>query len=130
MTGIPDRGVAGRGRQPDGQLRPVGHRVPVPAPATPARSSTRWPAGRGCDLAFDRLHRTLTAARSGDEDPFAALQGTRYEVEALTQLFKSADRPTRTLLGSDASEPELGRLAASGELARFGFIHLATHRRG
>ena len=35
--------------------------------------------------------------------------------------------PTRILLGADASEPELDRLAASGELGRFGFIHLATH---
>ena len=66
------------------------------------------------------------AARSGDED-FAPLPGTRYEVEALAQLFKSDDRPARTLLGADASEPELDRLAASGELGRFGFIHLATH---
>ena len=66
------------------------------------------------------------AARSGDED-FPPLPGTRYEVEALARLFKTDDRPTRTLLGADASEPELDRLAASGELGRFGFIHLATH---
>jgi CHAT domain-containing protein len=31
------------------------------------------------------------------------------------------------LLGFDASEPELNRLAASGELGHYGFIHLATH---
>jgi CHAT domain-containing protein len=31
------------------------------------------------------------------------------------------------LLGSDASESELDRLAAAGELGKFGFIHLATH---
>jgi len=73
-----------------------------------------------------KLHRVLTAARSGDED-FAPLPGTRYEVEALTQVFKSADRPTRTLLGPDASEPELDRIASSGELRHFSFIHLATH---
>ena len=66
------------------------------------------------------------AARGGDED-FAPLPGTRYEVEALARLFKSDDRPTRILLAADASEPELDRLAASGELGRFGFIHLATH---
>ena len=71
-------------------------------------------------------NKVLVAARSGDED-FAPLPGTRYEVEALARLFKSDDRPTRTLLGADASEPELDRLAASGELGRFGFIHLATH---
>jgi tetratricopeptide (TPR) repeat protein len=73
-----------------------------------------------------RLQKVLVAARSGDED-FVPLPGTRYEVEALAQLFKSGDRPTRTLLGAEACEPELDRLAASGELGRFGFIHLATH---
>jgi CHAT domain-containing protein len=55
------------------------------------------------------------------------LPGTRFEVQALAQLFQSDDRPTRALFGADASEQELGRLAASGELGRFGFIHLATH---
>jgi tetratricopeptide (TPR) repeat protein len=73
-----------------------------------------------------KLERWLVAARSGDED-FAPLPGTRREVEALAQLFKSADRPVRALLGADASEPEVDRIAASGELARFAFIHLATH---
>ena len=66
------------------------------------------------------------AARSGGED-FAPLPGTRSEVEALARLFKADGRPARILLGADASEPELDRLAASGELGRFGFIHLATH---
>ncbi|MFI5455885.1 MAG: CHAT domain-containing protein [Isosphaerales bacterium] len=73
-----------------------------------------------------KLQQVLVAARSGDED-FAPLPGTRYEVEVLARLFQSDDRPTRTLLGVDASEPELDRLAASGELGRFGFSHLATH---
>jgi CHAT domain/PDZ domain len=73
-----------------------------------------------------RLRQVLIAARSGRED-LAPLPGTRYEVEALARLFRSDDRPTRVLLGRDASEPELMQLADSGELARFGFIHLATH---
>ena len=73
-----------------------------------------------------KLQKVLVAERGGGED-FAPLPGTRYEVEALAQLFKSDNRPTRILLGADASEPELDRLAASGELGRFGFIHLATH---
>ena len=72
------------------------------------------------------VNRVLVAARGGDED-FEPLPGTRYEVEALARLFQSDDRPTRILLGTDASEPELDSLAASGELGRFGFIHLATH---
>ena len=59
---------------------------------------------------------------SGGED-FEPLPGTRYEVEALARLFEADDRPTRTLLGAEASEPELERLAAAGELGRFGFLH-------
>jgi hypothetical protein len=73
-----------------------------------------------------KLQQVLVAARSGDED-FVPLPGTRFEVEALAQIFKADDRPTRTLLGADASEPQLDRIAASGELGRYGFIHLATH---
>jgi tetratricopeptide (TPR) repeat protein len=73
-----------------------------------------------------KLQQVLVAARSGDED-FAPLPGTRYEVEALAQLFKSDDRPVRALLAADASEPELDRLAGAGELGHYGFIHLATH---
>src|SRR5262249_42002315 len=73
-----------------------------------------------------KLQRILVAARSGDED-FTPLPGTRFEVESITRLFQSDDRPIRALFGSDASEPELDRLATSGELGRYGFIHLATH---
>ena len=72
------------------------------------------------------IAKLLVAARSGDED-FAPLPGTRYEALAIAGLFKADDRPCQALLGTDASEPELDRLAASGELGRFGFIHLATH---
>ncbi len=72
------------------------------------------------------MKKVLVAARSGDED-FAPLPGTRYEIEALARLFKLDDRPVRTLLETEASEPELDRLATSGELERYGFIHLATH---
>jgi tetratricopeptide (TPR) repeat protein len=73
-----------------------------------------------------RLEQVLVAARSGDGD-FAPLPGTRYEVQAIADLFKSDDRPVMALFGGDASEPNLDRLATSGELSRFGFIHLATH---
>jgi tetratricopeptide (TPR) repeat protein len=73
-----------------------------------------------------QLQRVLAAARSGGEY-FSPLPGTRREVEAIAQLFRSNDWPTRALLGSDASEPELDRIASAGELGRFGFIHLATH---
>jgi tetratricopeptide (TPR) repeat protein len=73
-----------------------------------------------------RLQEVLVAARAGDEK-FLRLPGTRSEVEALARLFQSDHRPVRVLLGTDASEPELDRLSAAGELGRFGFIHLATH---
>ena len=73
-----------------------------------------------------KLQQVLRAARSGDED-FAPLPGTRREVDALAQLFKSDDRRSRALLGTDASEPELDRLAAANELRQFAVIHLATH---
>jgi len=73
-----------------------------------------------------KLHQVLKTARSGDGD-FAPLPGTRREVNSLVQLFRSDNRPTRALLGTDASEPELDRLAAANELGQFAFIHLATH---
>jgi tetratricopeptide (TPR) repeat protein len=72
------------------------------------------------------LDRVLLAARSGTEE-FAPLPGTRFEAEALAQLFQRDDRSVQMLLAADASEPALDRLAASGELGRFGFLHLATH---
>ncbi len=72
------------------------------------------------------MDKVLVASRGGGED-FEPLPGTRYEVEALARLFQSDNRRTRILLGTDASEQELASLAASGELGRFGFVHVATH---
>ena len=73
-----------------------------------------------------KLQQTLASARGGSEK-FNPLPGTRSEVEALKALFDSDKRPTKILLAADASEPEIDRLATSGELGQFGFIHLATH---
>jgi CHAT domain-containing protein len=73
-----------------------------------------------------KLQQVLVAARSGDED-FDPLPGTRLEVETISRLFQADDRPIRVLLGAGASEPDLNRIAASGDLGRYGFIHLATH---
>jgi tetratricopeptide (TPR) repeat protein len=73
-----------------------------------------------------KLQRVLAAARGGDED-FAPLPATRNEVEAIARLFQSDHRPVTALLGSDARESELDRLAAADELSDFGFIHLAAH---
>jgi tetratricopeptide (TPR) repeat protein len=73
-----------------------------------------------------KLQQVLAAARSGGED-FVPLPATRREVEAIAKLFDSDNRPTRALLGPDASESELNRLATANELKQFAFIHLATH---
>jgi hypothetical protein len=71
------------------------------------------------------IAKVLVAARGGDD--FPPLPGTRSEVEALARTFRSDGRPARILLGADASEPELDRLAGSGALRRFSFLHLAAH---
>jgi hypothetical protein len=85
------------------------------------------PRAAAAAIAANRaINKALVAARSGGEN-FSPLPGTRLEAEALARLFKAGDRPARILLGADASEPELDRLAAAGELGRFAFIHLATH---
>jgi CHAT domain-containing protein/tetratricopeptide (TPR) repeat protein len=68
-----------------------------------------------------------TLLRTADLPDFAPLPGTRNEVDAVARLFMSDDRSTRVLLGADAGEPELDRIAAAGELPGFGYIHLATH---
>jgi CHAT domain-containing protein len=118
--------------------------VPVPGPPVPVevwrdgRVSRRDLARGELGVVLDsrpapqavaeqrRMYQVLVAARSGGEQ-FAPLPGTRYEVEALARLFQADDRPIRALLGAEASEPELDRLASSGALGRFGFLHLATH---
>jgi tetratricopeptide (TPR) repeat protein len=71
-----------------------------------------------------RLDRVL-AARSGD-DGWAQLPGTRVEVESLRRLFGDKPAP-RALLDSEASEQRLDELAASGELGKYRYLHLATH---
>jgi tetratricopeptide (TPR) repeat protein len=78
-------------------------------------------------IANQRQFQQMLVATRGGTEKFVPLPGTRPEVEALARLFQSDGRPTRTLLGADASEPALDRLAGSGELERIGFIHLATH---
>jgi CHAT domain-containing protein len=64
--------------------------------------------------------------RSGDEDRWQQLPGTRAEVEALRRVF--ADKPAPKLLfDSAASEQQLHELARSKELNRYRYLHLATH---
>jgi tetratricopeptide (TPR) repeat protein len=73
-----------------------------------------------------RLDRKLTLAARGGDEEWAALPGTRAEVEALRRLFGSAPAP-KLLVDSQASEQQLYDVAASGELGRYRYVHLATH---
>jgi tetratricopeptide (TPR) repeat protein len=65
----------------------------------------------------------LADARSRDE--VRPLPGTRLEVAALAALLPK-DKAT-VLLGSQASEQELGALADAGKLKSYRLVHLATH---
>ncbi len=58
-------------------------------------------------------------------NPVPRLPGTRREVLAIAALFP----PTAAtiLLGAEATERAVQRLAASGELARHRYLHFATH---
>jgi CHAT domain-containing protein len=70
-----------------------------------------------------RLYKWL--ASRGDEG-WPVLPGTRIEAGALRRLF--ADQAeTKVLTDSQASEQRLDELAKSGELAKYRFVHLATH---
>ncbi len=75
----------------------------------------------------------VLARRAADEvlrsgvcsEGLAPLPGTRREVQAIAALFPESQ--ATTLLGAQATESSVQRLAQSGALKRYGFIHLATH---
>ena len=96
-------------------------------PETPSVTFDQRPAAVVM-LEQRKQRRALAMARSGDER-FGPLPHSEHEVKAIAELFQTPGRPNRILLGPDASEQELHRLAVSGDLAKFGVIHLATHAR-
>jgi CHAT domain-containing protein/tetratricopeptide (TPR) repeat protein len=59
------------------------------------------------------------------DESLIRLPGTRREVEAIAALFPHGQ--ATTLMGLDATESNLQRLAESGGLKSFRFVHLATH---
>jgi len=73
------------------------------------------PASRGSASAGNRGVGTITS--------FQRLPASRAEVALLAELAPGST----VLLGPDASEEALVRLAGSGELAGFAAVHLATH---
>ena len=67
-----------------------------------------------------------TVLRSGaGAEVLSPLPGTRREVEAIAALFPK-DRAT-TLIGAGRTESTLQRMAESGALKGYRFLHLATH---
>jgi CHAT domain-containing protein/Flp pilus assembly protein TadD len=69
---------------------------------------------------------TTVATTRGEGDKYAALPGTRVEVEALRRLF-AAEAGSHVLLDSQASEQRLYQLAREGKLAAYRYLHFATH---
>jgi CHAT domain-containing protein len=68
----------------------------------------------------------LRSALAGNDHALAALprlRGTRDEVAAVAGVSEES----HLLLGPEATEQELARMAESGELRKFGTIHVATH---
>jgi tetratricopeptide (TPR) repeat protein len=92
-----------------------------------------WSGKLGVVLSHKPLLQALDAVgyphhkppQDGHAQQVRPLPETRVEVEGLGSLF--GDKKARLLLGSQASQQELHRLARSDELARFRYIHLSTH---
>jgi CHAT domain-containing protein len=74
-------------------------------------------------------------ASSNNDQPLAAwlrdktqpLPGTRAEVEGIAQLFATRKGQVLKFLGPEANGHNLDLLAQKRELARFRYLHLATH---
>jgi CHAT domain-containing protein len=76
-------------------------------------------------LALERRRQTQLLADARRRDEVGPLLGTRFEVAALAALLPEGS--ATLLLGSDASEQRLEKLAATGKLKDYRLLHLATH---
>jgi tetratricopeptide (TPR) repeat protein len=77
-------------------------------------------------LGESRQRGQLDALRRDDgSEHWRRLEGTAEEVRSIATVFGPGASEVR--LRSKASEQELDHLARTGALARFGYIHLATH---
>jgi tetratricopeptide (TPR) repeat protein len=77
-------------------------------------------------LAEQRRWDRRLASRSGEDEKFDRLPGTRFEAASLRRLF-GKDEPAELLMDSEASEQRLFELAQSGALGKYRYLHLATH---
>lgn len=62
-----------------------------------------------------------------EEDSLDELPGTRREVAGIERAVRLRDGRIQLLLGPEATESELRRLNDRGELAKFRYLHFATH---
>jgi tetratricopeptide (TPR) repeat protein len=92
------------------------------------------PGKLGVVLAKEPAPQALAEQRKQDrrmaalrDEPWARLPGTRIEAAALQRLFEGSSARADVLLGSQASEQRLDELARNGALAKYRYIHLATH---
>jgi CHAT domain-containing protein len=102
----------------DGEIRSL----EVAAGPLGIKSSNERPTAQVV-LASRAAAEVLQSSTRGEN--LTALPGTRREVLAIAALFPPGC--STTLLGSEATESNIQRLAQSRELRGFRFIHLATH---
>jgi tetratricopeptide (TPR) repeat protein len=132
-------------RYHDADLQGPADFKPLPADAAKEVAVTAWrdgktfetrlPAGKlGVVLAQEPAPQALAQQREQDrrlaalrEEKWLRLPGTRTEAEALQRLFDGAKEKSEVLLGTQASEQRLDELARSGALAKYRYVHLATH---
>jgi len=67
--------------------------------------------------------KTVQVAANQRVASFAELPATRIELHAISRVFSHVELLTQ----SEASEQNLERLAATGELGKFRYLHFATH---
>ena len=94
------------------------------APPELAARETGDPLGSASPAQIDPGLQTRVLTRQpGAMDSVSRLPGTREEVRRIAGVFPSAT----LLLGRDASEREITRLATSRQLEEYDLIHFATH---
>ncbi len=108
--GFPEPVVSG----PVARPTPVGTAVKAGVPNAIASHITR----------DQRLAADVLKGDVRDEN-LIPLPGTRHEVEAIAALFPGGQ--ATTLLGTEATESNVQRLAESGQLKSYRYVHLATH---
>jgi hypothetical protein len=100
-----------------------------PSGSTFARLQEDRPGGKGTDPASRQTFFGVADPDFGPPSPggtgpsIVPLPSTRDEVHAITRLFSRSE----LLLGAEARESTLDKMAAAGRLREFRFLHFATH---